>query len=251
MSGECLTSIPSRGRQSCPRPPIWVTANMRSNRNRSSAVYVSFLTWASPYAGGRTSGVVFAVLVVPRVVTCQDPDAIDRLLVRGVHRRERNEAPTFRIPVRPAAFGGRCWHDRVVDGGVTQRAVDAEPREVIVRATVAAGPDRVHLDARLSRRALEIDLAEDPWGSTSASTLSPTLSAVVGSTFFSTTSCRRSVSARLARHRRYQSGRSSGPRRRVRVTFWSLTAAPAVNTTRPTLLRCVCARSRVVPPPTE
>ena len=33
-----------------------------------------------------------------------------------------------------------------------------------------------------------------PGGNTSASTLSPTLSAVVGSTLFSTTSCRRSVS---------------------------------------------------------
>jgi hypothetical protein len=59
-----------------------------------------------------------------------------------------------------------------------------------LESTVACSPTtRIHLEQGDRRcRALEIDFLQDPGGGASESTLRPTLSAVVGSTFFSTTS---------------------------------------------------------------
>jgi hypothetical protein len=45
MSGECLTSIPSRGSEKLPCPPICVTATYAFQYEIGpSAVYVSFFT---------------------------------------------------------------------------------------------------------------------------------------------------------------------------------------------------------------
>ena len=76
-------------------------------------------------------------------------------------------APTFEIAVRPAVLpAADAGHHRVVDGGVTERAGDAEPRDVIVRVHGGLeADDGVHLEQRhRRRRALEIDLLEDPGG---------------------------------------------------------------------------------------
>ena len=107
-------------------------------------------------------------------------------------------APTLRSRFgQPSLAVTDPWHDGVVDGRVTQRAGDAERSDVIVRVDGGLdADDGIHFQERYRRRrALQVDrLQQIPAGSTSASTLSPTDSAVVGSTLFSMTSCRRNLS---------------------------------------------------------
>src|SRR4051794_3944612 len=60
MSGVCRILMPRRGSEKLPCPCIWVTATYAFQYEMGpSAVYTSFFTFARPYAGGRTRGVLF------------------------------------------------------------------------------------------------------------------------------------------------------------------------------------------------
>jgi hypothetical protein len=92
------------------------------------------------------------------------PHDADRLLVRE-SAGDRAYGPDVQISIRPAVLPMTdARHDRVVHGRVAEGAGDAEAHDVIVRIHRGLQThDGVHLEQRdRRRRALEIDLREDP-----------------------------------------------------------------------------------------
>jgi hypothetical protein len=110
-------------------------------------------------------GRVLAVDVVARVVFAGTPGIVDSLLVGGQRWGECNDRPDVELAIRPAILSTTDpRHDRVVDRGVTQRAGNAELRDVIVRIHGGLeADDGVHLEQSDRRgRALEIDRLQNP-----------------------------------------------------------------------------------------